>query len=99
LAEGERPGGWTLSGTFGGKEPELTVREGQTARLAVGLPLTVEPQVTIDEDRTLRISLRITGAGGESYRWSPRDRSSSKAGFEIVDSSGKQIASGDFEYG
>jgi hypothetical protein len=99
LAENEGPDGWTLSGSFGGREPELTVREGQTTRLEAGLPLTVEPQVALDEERTLRICLRISGAAGEIYRWSPRRGSSSKAGFEILDPAGKSIASGEFEYG
>jgi hypothetical protein len=91
--------GWAMPGSFPDGEPELTVRAGQTVRLAAGLPLKVQPQVVSDEDRTLRISLRITGAGGESYRWSQRRGASSQAGFEIFDSSGKQIASGGFEYG
>ena len=70
-------------------------------QLKAGLPLKVEPQVAGDEERSLRIGLRITGAGGEIYHWSPKDRSSSgsKAGFEILDSTGKQIAAGDFEFG
>jgi hypothetical protein len=93
LAEGERPGGRTLYGWFPERGNKLTVREGRTAQLVAGLPLKIEPQVAIDEDRTLQISLRIIGAGGESYRWRP------PAGFEIVDASGKQIASGDFEDG
>lgn len=91
--------GWMLSGTFPDGEPPLTVCPGQTVRLTAGLPLKVEPQVVADDDRTLRISLRISGAGGESYRWSPRRGSSSQAGFEIFDSSGRRIASGGFEYG
>jgi hypothetical protein len=99
LAEAEVPGGWTLGGSFLGREPELTVVEGQSTRLKAGLPLKVEPQVVVDEERTLRINLQITGAGGENYRWSPRRGSSSSAGFEILDSAGKQIASGQFEYG
>jgi hypothetical protein len=99
LAEGEGPDGWGLSGSFGGREPELTIREGRTTRLEAGLPLKVEPQVTVDEDRTLSIRLRISGVAGETYRWSPRDRSLSKAGFEIVDPSGKVVESGQFEYG
>jgi hypothetical protein len=91
--------GWAMPGSFPEGEPELTVREGQTVRLVAGLPLKVEPQVVSDEDRTLRISLRIVGAAGETYRWSPRRGSPTKAGFEIFDSSGKRIASGGFEYG
>ena len=91
--------GWALPGSFPDGEPELIVREGKTVRLAAGLPLVVEPQVVADSDRTLRISLRIIGAGGESYRWSPRRGSSAQAGFEIYDASGGKIASGGFEYG
>jgi hypothetical protein len=91
--------GWALGGTFPDGEPELTVRQGQTVRLAAGLPLKVQPEVVSDEDRTLRISLRITGAGGETYRWTKRRGSSSQAGFEIFDASGQRIASGGFEYG
>jgi hypothetical protein len=88
-----------LPGSFGERGPQLTVREGQTTRLEAGLPLKVEALASPDEERTLRISLRITGAAGETYRWSPRAGSSSKAGFEIVDVSGKVIASGQFAYG
>jgi hypothetical protein len=92
--------GWALSGSFPDGEPELTVREGQTVRLAAGLPLKVEPQVVADEDRTLRISLRITGAGGETYRWSQRRGATTQPGFTIVDLSGQRtLASGGFEYG
>ena len=91
--------GWAMPGSFPDGEPELTVREGQTVRLAAGLPLKVQPQVVSDDDRTLRINLRITGAGGESYRWSQRRGASSQAGFEIFDAAGVQIASGGFEYG
>jgi len=98
-AADERPDGRTLSGSFLGRETKLTVREGQTVRLEAGLPLKVQPQVAVDEERTLRISLRISGAGGETYRWSPRRGSTSKAGFEILDASGKAIASDEFEYG
>jgi hypothetical protein len=99
LAAGERPDGWTLQGSFGGREPELTVLEGQTTRLEAGLPLKVEPEVVVDEERTLRISLRISGAAGETYRWSPRRGSSSRARFEILDPSGESVAAGQFEYG
>jgi hypothetical protein len=99
LAKGELSDGWALGGSFLGREVELTVVEGQSTRLEAGLPLKVEPQVVVDEERTLGIRLQISGAGGESYRWSPRRGSSSRAGFEILDSSGKQIASGQFEYG
>jgi hypothetical protein len=99
LAKDEGPDGRTLQGSFGGRQPELTIREGETARLTAGLPLKVEPQVVVDEGRTLRIGLLITGSAGETYRWSPRSGSSSKAGFEILDGSGKQIASGEFDYG
>lgn len=91
--------GWALTASFPEGEPQLVVREGHTVRLAAGLPLQVEPQVVADEDRTLRISLRITGAGGETYRWSARRGSSSQAGFEIYNSTGERIASGGFEYG
>jgi len=100
LAEGEASDGWTLSGSFAGREPELSVEEGKTTRLKAGLPLKVEPQLLVDEERTLGIRLQVSGAGGESYRWRPRrGDSSSRAGFEILDSTGKQIASGKFEYG
>lgn len=99
LAEGELSDGWALRGSFLGREPELTVVAGQSTRLEAGLPLKVEPQLVVDEERTLGIRLEITGAGGESYRWSPRRGSQSRAGFEVLDSSGKQIASGQFEYG
>jgi len=99
LAEGEVSDGWTLGGSFRGRESELTVVEGKSTRLEAGLPLKVEPQLVVDEERTLGIRLQVSGAGGESYRWSPRRGSSSRAGFEILDSSGKQIASGQFEYG
>jgi hypothetical protein len=99
LAKDEGPDGRTLQGSFGGWQPELTIREGETARITAGLPLKVEPQVVVDEGRTLRIGLLITGSAGETYRWSPRSGSSSKAGFKIVDRSGKQIASGEFDYG
>jgi hypothetical protein len=62
--------------------------------------LKVEPQVVADEDRTLRISLRITGAGGETYRWSQRRGATTQPGFTILDSSGQRtLASGGFEYG
>ena len=91
--------GWALPGSFPEGDPEVIVREGRTVRLAAGLPLKVEPQFVADDDRTLRISLRITGSGGETYRWSPRRGSSAKAGFEIFDASGKRIAAGGFEYG
>jgi hypothetical protein len=101
LAERESPGGWTLSANFAGREPEVTIREGETTRLHAGLPLKVEPQVAADEDRTLRIGLRITGAGGEIYHWSPKERGSeaSKAGYRILDPAGKEVASADFEFG
>jgi hypothetical protein len=100
LAEGEHFTGRALQGSFLGRGTELTVVEGQSTRLEAGLPLKVEPQILVDEERTLGIRLQITGAGGESYRWSPRrGDSSSRAGFEILDSSGEQIASGKFEYG
>lgn len=91
--------GWALSGFFPDGEPEVIVRENKTVRLAAGLPLKVEPQVVADDDRTLRVSLRVLGAGGESYRWSPRRGSAAKAGFEIFDASGKRLASAGFEYG
>jgi hypothetical protein len=91
--------GWTISASFADKKPEFTIREDQTVRLEAGLPLKVEPQVIADEDRTLRISLRITGAGGEIYRWSPRPGTMSKAGFAIIDSSDKEIESEEFEFG
>lgn len=100
LAEGEAFDGWALGGSFLGREPELTVAESKSTRLKAGLPLKVEPQILVDEERTLGIRLQITGAGGESYNWSPRPGgSSSRAGFEILDSSGQEIASGKFEYG
>ena len=85
LAEGEGPGGRRLSGSFAGREmiAKVTVREGQTTRLEAGLPLRVEPQVAVDEDRTLRISLRITGAPQSHITWNPfmsaRGRSLSRA--------------------
>jgi hypothetical protein len=91
--------GWALAGTFPDGSRELTVREGQTARLKAGLPLRVEPQVVADEDRTLRVHLRITGTGGEVYTWSTRNGPSSKAGFEIYCPSGICVASESFEYG
>lgn len=99
LAEGELSEDQSLLGSFGGQGPELTILEGQTTRFEAGLPLKVEPQVVVDEERTLRISLRLSGAAGETYLLSRRGASSSPTGFEVLDSSGKQIASGDFEYG
>lgn len=98
LAEGVLSEDQSLQGSFGGQELELTVLEGQTTPLVAGLPLKVEPQVVVDEERTLRISLRVSGAGGETYRLTGRGGESS-AGFKIFDSSGESIASGDFEYG
>jgi hypothetical protein len=100
LARDEPPTGFQLSGRFGDDGPELTIRQGQTARLKAGSPLTVEAEaVPKDEEGTLDFSLEITGVGGERYRWRQKDRSSPKAGFEIVDSSGEVVAAEEFEYG
>jgi hypothetical protein len=99
LAEGEGSGGRSLRGTFGGQEPELTVTEGQSTQLAVGLPLKVEAIIIVDEQRTMRINLAISGVGGEMYRWSPRRGTSSKAGYEIFGPNDELVVRGEFEYG
>ena len=63
-------------------------------------PPEVEVQaVPKGTEGALELSLLITGIGGEKYRWSPKSRDAPRAGFEIVDASVKQVASGFFEYG
>lgn len=100
LADGEPHKGWALSGTFGDDGPKVTVHQGRTTRLVVGSPLEVTAQaVPKDDQGTLEFSLSIAGIGGEKYRWRQKDSSSAKAGFEILDSSGKQIAAEEFDYG
>jgi len=102
LAEDEPPRGWALAGSFGDKSPELAIRVGESSRLVAGCPLQVEARAVRNDkagEGTVDFSLLITGIGGETYRWSRKDSSTPKAGFQIVDASGREIASQEFEYG
>ena len=99
LAAGDGPDGWKLQGQFGDEGPELTVTEGQTTKFDAGPPLLVQPQVNVDEERTLRINLQVHGIAGEVYRWRPPRGEPAQAGFDIVAPSGDTIASDVFEFG
>ena len=100
LAENESSERGGLSGVFADNAPQLTIRLDQTTALLAGGPLEVQVQyVPKDADGTIEFSINITGIGGEKYTWRQKTPATPKAGFEIVDESGKQIASETFEFG
>jgi hypothetical protein len=79
-------GAWRLPGTFPENPPSVTVREGQTTRLVLGEPLTVEAEaVEKDDQGNLDFCLAITGVGGERYRWTkPRSEPPSDGLFQSI---------------
>ena len=89
-----------MRGRMRGKGPKLAIREGETAKLVAGPPLKVEAKAVRKGDKgTIEVSLIITGVKGETYRGQPDNRKLAKARFEILDSSGEEITSQEFDYG
>jgi hypothetical protein len=99
LANNESPERGGISGVFSENSPEMTIRPDQSTPLIAGEPLDVQVQYVAKEaDGTIEFSISITGIGGEIYTWRQKNQFTPKAGFEILDESGKQIASETFEF-
>lgn len=93
---------WTLFSRGGpwGKLAAIRVDKGQTVNLRLGPPITLHADVQ-SQGRTVLVGLALVGQAGE--HWSPRVMTSQGQApapvVQIVDESGKVLASGRFAYG
>ena len=93
---------WTLFSRGGpwGKLAAIRVDKGQTVNLRLGPPITLHADVQ-RQGPTVLVGLALVGQAGE--HWSPRVMTSQgqapAPAVQIVDESGKVLASGKFAYG
>ena len=99
---------WRAIGNGQIKQPPVVVTAKKATPLAVGAPLTAEVTVNKSESGVFGMSLAITGKGGESYtannfqkvgKDNENMQSRPNPKVKIVDKDGKEVATGDFEYG
>ena len=99
---------WQALGTGLAKQPPVVVTAKKTTPLAVGAPFTAEVTVSPNGGNVYAMSLSIKGQGGEVYaansfqkvgKTDTNIQFSPKPKVKIVDKDGKEVATGDFEYG
>lgn len=97
----ERGAAWSLECDWpGGKLQNFSVRRDETTQLPAGPPLVGEVRTDL-YDNSLMLSFALRGRAGEEYEAGARrnGRSQPAPSFVIQDETGKELASGKFEYG
>jgi len=93
---------WVYEGAAwnAGKLAQFEIRAGETTTITAGPPLTLDTSVAWRGD-TAAIGLTVVGRAGEQYVGgvSKNGRTLGAPKLTIVDRSGKELASGAFEYG
>jgi len=79
---------------------KIDVAQGKTTTLKAGEPLTMKANVSYGGGTAL-VGFEIVGSGGEVYQpyIYKNGQAQSPPGLKIVDESGKELASGKFQYG
>lgn len=104
---GKKPAVWSIQsrGPYG-KMKEVAVKSGQTTAIEAGAPLLVKLSVNVAKSAakgtTVSIGLAVLGQAGESYNTGSVTRGKSRVPppkVQIVDESGNEVVSGNFEYG
>lgn len=81
-----------------GKTPRISVRKGSTTKLAMGLPLSASVAVKSVGPSRVQMDLNLVGRGGERCTIRHINRSD-KPQFKVLNSSGRVVWTGSFEYG
>lgn len=84
-------------------KPSFKAEAGAAGELRCGAPLEVKVTTEKDGPGRLNINAVVVGAGGETYRSFAKGKDlneePAKPAFNIVDASGKEVASGNLEFG
>ncbi len=98
---------WSIkcTGPFG-KVATLSVSAGKTTEIEAGAPLTVRPSASVAKSEakgtTVSVALSVTGSAGETYNTGSILQGKTRVPAPkavILDESGREVNSGNFEYG
>jgi hypothetical protein len=101
----ETPRGAALtSGGKGGKAARFKAPPGETTELAIGAPLTASITLTASikaktHGRAVSMDFKLTDASGAEATVAPNKGGRPTPKVEVLDSEGKRVHSGNFEYG
>jgi hypothetical protein len=92
---------WTLSGSGAGKLESFEVRKGETLAMKLGPPLVTKVDATPAGEGTISIGMALEGQSGERYAPGAAKTGAvqSPPELKILDTSGKVLATGKFEFG
>lgn len=85
---------------YAGKLASFDIKAGKTTVIASGTPLKIVTSAKMAND-TIQVSGSFLGRAGEQYSSGPMidGKRPDPPKFKIVDKSGKELASGPFQYG
>jgi len=93
---------WRLTGTGSWKHPELNVEAGKTTPLTFGPPLVAKITYSRTNPSEIGFNLQLTGVRNEQYNAGSISRDGEPLPpprFEVRDSKGDMVTSGNFQYG